>query len=239
MNRISSVCIIVAACILLGAAGTYGQTLQLRGSGIYYFPSGSATTGGGETSLKDVEWDKGTGLELQAILWPANSLWGFGASIGKATWDITDYESSEFDYSYDAAFADVLEGDADLTIIGLSVFRKLSEAKDANKLTITAEGGIRFVSVDSSIEGGTAIADAYGALAWYQTLEIDDSIVGLLALALDYAVADNVSLFAQAGFQFDIDKGKVENKVEGLGTFEAGETEFQALFGKAGLSVSF
>jgi hypothetical protein len=85
---------------------------------------------------------------------------------------------------------------------------------------------------------GTFIVDQYGASGWTQTLELEDNIAGLLAFELNYSVDDTTTLFAQGGFQLDLSEGKVENKVDGLGTFDAGETELQAVFWKAGISIT-
>lgn len=237
MKAIVSVIAVLGVFLTTGTL-TQAQNIELRGSGVYYVPNGSATTGGGQTEFEAVEWDSGTGFEVQGIFWTANSPWGFGASIGKATWDIDGYELIYM--SGNSAYGDTLEGDADLTAFGLSVFYKLFSDYGANqKLHGALEGGLKFVSVDSNIKGETGIAGAGGVLVWDQTLEIDDSILGHLAFELSYAFTEQVSLFGQGGFQFDLDKGGVENPVSGLGTFEAGETELTALYGKAGLSVSF
>jgi hypothetical protein len=229
--------IIVASIVCaLSITSAHADTFELRASGVYYAPSGAATTGGEQSDVPEVEWDKGTGFELQGILWPDESSWGFGASIGTATWDINHVEESYYDYDYDSAYANIFDGDADLTSLGVSVFRKLSTQND--KLRIVAEGGVRFISIDTDIDGGWGVAGRHGTRGYSQTLEIDDSVAGVLALDLDYSVDERISFFAQAGFLFDISKGEVQNVVDGIGTFDAGETELQALFGKVGIAIS-
>jgi hypothetical protein len=213
------------------------DALQLRVNGGYYMPSGAVSTGGEESGLtKEVEWDKGTGFEVQAIFWPNGSTWGLGASIGKASWDIKDYEDSHYDYYYGAAFANVFSGDTDLTSIGLSVFRKLQTVN--NKAKMSVEAGVRLISLDANIDGGYGIADYTYAIGVSQTLKLDDCVVGLIAFNLDYSVNNSISLFAQAGFQFDVSKGGVQNVVEGYESYDAGETELQAVFAKAGIAIS-
>jgi len=237
MKRILNA-MVIAGVFLMTTAVTKAEQFELRAGGVYYMPNGSATTGGGETSLEEVEWDKGTGFEVQGIYWIKSSPWGIGVSLGKASWDIDDYELI---YTIGSeAYGYTLEGDADLTIFGLSAFYSLFKGDgEANKLSGAIEGGLKFVSVDSNIKGETGIAGGGIVLVWDQTLEIDDSILGFVGFDLSYALTKQVSLFAQGGVQFDLDKGKVENDVPGLGTFEAGETELAALYGKAGLSISF
>lgn len=206
MKRIVST-IAIIGMLLTTVTMAGAKNFELRGGGAYYIPSGSATTGGGETGIEDVEWDKGTGFEVQGIFWLDNSPWGLGASIGKATWDIDDYEL--FYTSGSVAFGDTFEGDADLTIFGLSVFYKLFTDYGANKkLRGAIEGGLKFVSVDSNIEGANGVAGGGIVLVWDQTLEIDNSILGHLAFDFSYALTEEVSMFGQGGFQFDFDKGK-------------------------------
>jgi hypothetical protein len=237
MKNISSALTIICVLSTTGVMSS-ANNFELRGSGIYFSPEGAAATGSDASALEEIKWDSGTGFEVQGIYWIKSSPWGFGASLGKATWDIDDYEDIRTRGS--SVVGDTLEGDADLTTFGLSAFYKLfTEYGASKKLSGAIAGGLQFVSFDSNIEGETGVASEAGIIVWDQTLEIDDSIWGYIAFDLSYALTETVNLFGQGGVQFDLDKGSVENDAPGLGTFQAGETELQALFGKAGLSISF
>jgi len=239
MKKFSSVLLIVAVMLFTGSL-VFGQQVQLRGSGILYKPNGAAATGSDESGLNSVDWDSGNGFDIQGIYWLKDSPWGFGASIGKATWEIDEYDEMQSSGGY--IFGDGLEGDADLTIFGVSVFRQLSELfskSEESKLGFVGEIGIRSISVDSNIDGTTGIIASGGMMIWNQSLEFEDGVVGLVALDVEYAVQENIKLFVQGGYQFDLQKGEVERDVPGLGTYVAGETELQAAYAKAGIAVSF
>jgi hypothetical protein len=225
-------------CLLTANSGMTEDRIEVRGGGIYYSPNGAAASGS-EDSVEEVKWDSGTGLELQGIYWPSGSSWGYGLSIGTATWDIDDYFVVDFDPS-GLDFIDSLEGDVDLITFGVSVFRKLTTNNDeTKKYNADLEAGIRYLSVDSGIEGVYGVGiDGTIVDANYQAIELDDSVVAMLALNGGYSVSDRVRIFASVGVQIDLDSGKAENDVPALGTFEAGESEYQAVFGKVGLSFT-
>lgn len=238
MNKI----FIVALSLVIGSSiltASAAEEVEIRASGVLYAPSGAAATGSEESGLDDVEWDSGQGLELQGIYWVDKSQWGIGATIGTASWDIKDYADVKYNPTVQINQVNVLEGDADLLIFGISAFRKLTNNDPGtSKFNADAELGLRYISVDSGIEGGYGEEYSDALLVALQTLEIDDSIVGVIGLTGDYAIDNNLSIFANASIQIDLDKGSVDN-VLSIGTFEAGEVEFMSLYGKAGISYVF
>lgn len=237
MKRITSALIIISIILTAGTIA-FGEQFELRGSGVSYMPSGSAATGSDVSALTDVKWDKGTGFEIQGIFWSKTSPWGTGISFGTATWDVDDYVLGQSINGF--GFADALEGDADLTIFGLSLFRRLFTDDGASKkFSGAVEGGIRFISMDADIKGVSVITDGILFLGSDITLDIDNSVLGHLAFDLDYAISDSASLFVQGGIQFDLKKGDVTLREQDSGIFEAGDTELQAAFGKVGLIVHF
>jgi hypothetical protein len=228
----------VLFCLLTVNSGITEDRIEVRGGGMYFSPNGAAATGSEDSGLQEVKWDSGTGLELQGVYWPDNSIWGYGLSVGTASWDIDDYFSVDFDPS-GLDFINSLEGDVDLTTFGISIFRKLTANKDeAVKYNADLEAGIRYLSVDSGIEGlfGVGI-DGTIVDAQYQTIELDDSVVAVLALNGNYLLTETASVFATVGVQLDIDKGAADNEVPGTGTYEAGDSEYQAVYGRIGLSI--
>lgn len=237
MKRIH--CSLTIFSLLLAFATVAGaQGLQIRGGGIYYEPSGAAATGSEISGLGEIDWDSGTGLELQGIYWMHNSPWGIGASFGMAEWEIDDYEDRWVHHG--RTYDDVITGDAELSIIGVSLFYKLFENHGASGAwNGHLEGGVRFVSVDSNIRGTTAVNDGGRTPAIAQTIDIDDSVLGVFGFDVSLALSDTISLFGHAGIQFDLDQGDAHRVVPGLGTWEAGETEMFAVYGKGGLSIAF
>lgn len=210
------------------------SSVELRISGTLYAPNGAAATGDSESGLVSVDWDKGNGFEAQGILWRSNSPWGFALSIGTASWDIDDY--GDITGNELNAFT----GDADMTVFGASLIRQLStDRPDQSKFKADLELGIRYVKMDSNIEGIYGVAVSGGPIYVRQTVELDDNILGLIALSGHYELDPQWSLFLQGGFQFDLDKGDAINAVPGVGEYAAGETELQSLFGKAGISFTF
>ncbi|HMP76690.1 MAG TPA: hypothetical protein PKE12_10390 [Kiritimatiellia bacterium] len=236
MKNVSGRMLAVLAVMTAGIA--VAEDIDLRVGGVLYAPNGAAATGRDEGGLRTVDWDGGAGLELQAVFWLGASPWGIAASIGSATFDIENYSVAQ--NFGGATLHEFLEGDADMTVIGASIVRKLLAGDDARtKLSGALEAGIRHVSIDSNIDGWTGIGDDSGpALTRDQSLDIGDSVVGFIGVNLDYAIAETVSIFLHGGFQFDLDKGEVKKRVVGAGADEAGETELEALYGKIGLSFS-
>lgn len=234
MKKFSSVFVIVLA-MLFTASVVFGQQVQLRGSGMLYKPNGAAITGSDEARMDSVDWDSGSGFDVQAIYWFKDSPWGIGASIGKATWEVDKYSKGTY------ADLNEVEGDADLTIPGISAFRKIPlENILDNKLKANLEAGLRFVSVDSNIEGWyhQRITSSV-TLHEVQEFEIDDCIIAVLAIDAEYKLGDNFGAFAQVGGQLDLEKGEVTNSGVTFDDIKAGETELQALFAKIGLVYSF
>lgn len=233
MLRIASVIIAVAIVFCTGAVA-FGQQVQLRGGGIIYIPNGSAITGSDEAMMDSVDWDSGNGFDVQAIYWFKDSPWGAGASIGKATWEVDKYSKGNY------LILNEVEGDADLTIPGISAFRKLPVGNVLdNKLKANLEAGLRFVSVDSNIKGMYYQRFSDGILFQEQEFEIEDSIIAVLAIDATYELGKNFGIFAQVGGQLDLKKGEVSNSGVTFEDIKAGETELQALFAKAGIAVNF
>ena len=79
------------------------------------------------------------------------------------------------------------------------------------------------------------MADASGdVVGGTADIEIDNSIVGLIAANLEAEVSPGINLLGGVGYQFDISKGDAELMGE-----DVGENELKAFFIRAGLAIDF
>lgn len=211
---------------------------EARGGVNYYIPGGAAATGSRLSKLNSVDWERGIGADIQGIYW-FDSNWGAGLSVGTAKWDIKDYYNKRYNASRRINEINTLEGDADLIIIGASVFYKFtSKSSVSSKWSTEIEGGIRSISVDSNIKGIYAEQYADGTIYGAQTIETDRGAVAMLAINGGYELTSQIKFSWQAGYQFDLSKGETKNKTSQW-SGEAGETELQSMFTRLGLSITF
>lgn len=211
---------------------------ELRGGINYYIPGGSAATGDPKSIRNSVEWSSGLGVDVQGIYW-FDKNWGCGLSIGSAKWDVEDYYHKRYNPVYRINEIDTLSGDADLVIVGASLTRKITSGSSrTSKLYAEVEAGIRSVTVDSNITGRYAQQFSDGTRYQYQELETDGGILGFLAINGGYELSPQLKLIWQAGYQFDLDKGEVINKVSGI-EYPAGETELGSFITRFGASLNF
>lgn len=211
---------------------------EARGGVNYYIPGGAAATGSRLSKLNSVDWERGIGADIQGIYW-FDSNWGAGLSVGTAKWDIKDYYNKRYNASRRINEINTLEGDADLIIIGASVFYKYtSKSSVPSKWSTEIEGGIRSISVDSNIKGIYAEQYADGTIYGAQTIETDRGAVAMLAINGGYELTSQIKFSWQAGYQFDLSKGETKNKTSQW-SGEAGETELQSMFTRLGLSITF
>jgi len=101
--------------------------------------------------------------------------------------------------------------------------------------TVTLELGVRQVFAETQVDITLASLDADGAIRLEKSaLEIDDSIIALAEAQVATKFGPASSLFLGVGYQWDVVKGDVSfngNKI--------GENEWESLFFRAGLIVSF
>lgn len=211
---------------------------EARGGVNYYIPSGAAATGSRISKLNSVDWERGIGADIQGIYW-FDPNWGAGLSVGTAKWDIKDYYNKRYNSSRRINEINTLEGDADLIIIGASVFYKFtSNSSVPSKWSTEIEAGVRSVNIDSNIEG--VYAEQYSDVTIYgaQTIETDRGVVAMLAINGGYELTSHIKFSWQAGYQFDLSNGEAVNKTSNF-SGEAGETELQSMFTRLGLSIVF
>lgn len=228
---------LVVAVAVACSTMVQANDIELRGAGIFYSPGGAAATGGGDTAIESVNWDRGAGAEAQGILWFDRSPFGVGILVGTSKWDIEPYELFTGGHG-SPAFGDMLEGDVNMISFGTSVLWSLfPRTEDKGPLRGLFEVGTKVISLDSNISGVTGVAAGGPVLTWEQTLELESGLVGFVAFDLSLELTQTLYLFVQGGVQFDLIQGEAINDVQDLGTFSAGETELGAGYGKVGFSV--
>lgn len=212
---------VLAACVYDAAAN-----MEIRISGEGMLPG------------NDDDWDIGYGASAQVIFWSDTGL-GFALSAGVQKWDINDEVTSYGEYlggGYGYGYAAGLQGDAMMIPLGASALYRVALGQTAS---LTLEGGLRYVIVNSSVEfvEAEAIADRYGnVIAYAQSydIDIDNGLVGVLGADFEMEVSPGFRLFAGAGYQFDVMKG--DTTIGGVDLDY--ENELKALYFRAGLAFA-
>jgi len=211
---------VLAACVHDAAAN-----LEIKISGEGILPG------------NDDDWDIGYGASAQMIFWSETGL-GFALSAGAQKWDVNDDVTS---YGLDLGggigygYAAGLEGDAMMIPLGASVLYRIALGQTAS---LTLEGGLRYVIVNSNVEfvQAEALADIYGnyiTSSEAYEIDIDNGIVGVVGADFEMEVSPGFRLFAGAGYQFDVLKG--DTAIGGIDLDY--ENELKAIYLRAGLSV--
>ncbi|OQW94687.1 MAG: hypothetical protein BWK77_08840 [Verrucomicrobia bacterium A1] len=175
---------IAVLAVLLSAAaagaGEYGTASSELSVAPQLFLPGSA---------KCDLYSMGYGAEIQYRYWFFDPF-GVAFSIGAANYEI----DGNSDY-----FEPIRVDDGSMTLlpVGPSALYRIAEGE---VWTITLEGGIRYVLVNSDLK-----------LATGQSVSVDDSVVGVLALKCDWQLTEILSVFSGIGYHSDIKKGEVDN----------------------------
>lgn len=177
----------------------------------------------------DDTYDSGFGAEGQIRFWE-NANVGFALAGGIASWDINEQEIVESD-GFTAIGASI-EGSILMVPIGGSI---LVRSMLADNLSLTLEGGLRYVIVESDAQMEFAVANARGVFVGGSAdIEIDNGIIGLVAANIEAELSPGVSLLCGFGYQFDIAKGDAKWMGEDLE-----ENELKAFFLRAGIALVF
>jgi hypothetical protein len=223
MNK-AVVGMLMIGALAMGAYAEPGKSTEFKLGGEALFPG------------QDDDWDKGYGASARVIFWQESGL-GLALSIGVQKWDVNDevYSYGEYlGYGIGYGYAAGLEGDATMIPLGASGLYKIPVGQTA---TLTLEGGIRYVIVNSNVKfvEAEALADSYGYSindSYSYDVDYDNGIVGLIGAEFDVELSKGFRLFAGAGYQFDLMKGDTE--VAGIDINY--ENELKAAFIRAGLA---
>lgn len=213
---------VLVAALVSGLSANAEDGPQWSFGGIYLSPE------------KDEDWDKGVGAEVVAVFWKSETF-GIALAGGLQQWtpneDIFSYgETLPNGLGY--GFASQLDGEAMLFPVGASGLWKTQIGKDAK---LIFEAGIRYVFVQSDVEvkyaeaisgpGGTIVSEGK------VDNDIDDGVIGLVAVDLQIPLSDKVLGFVGGGFQFDISKGGQKIGGEDIDY----DNELKAAFLRAGI----
>lgn len=205
MKKIS-VLVLIAALFWGVAPVSNGETEswlnEIAGGLVVQFP------GTGDFDLYDI----GFGAELQYRNWHFDPI-GWALSAGFGTWEANEdcRKLGRIHTDFDGSVATIP--------LGVSALFYLYGTQD---FSLLLEAGLRYVIVDADVD---FIRE--GNLS--STLDIDDSVLGLLALEADYYVSRQFMVFGGLGYQQDIVRGEIQTPTGPLR-----DNEFTSLFVRLG-----
>lgn len=216
---------IVLLCCVASVWGVhvYGEAAKtqtdLSGALVYFKPS------------DDESYDSAFGVEGQMRFWQNEDV-GFALAVGLSSWELNELGAYEEYYYGDyvvAVEAVAIDGKVLTLPIGGSVlFRPMMK----ENISVTIEAGIRYVLVESDAEVEYYYEDITGYTEYIkEEIEIDNGIVGLIAVDVEGKISKDMVVFAGVGYQFDIDKGDAELSALDI----SAENELEALVVRGGL----
>ena len=217
MKKLSILALIAAmACGL--APASRGETEswlnEIDGGLILHFPA-----------VSDFDlYELGFGLDLQYRNWSLDPV-GLAFSLGVAGWNV-DNEANDLG----AEHTD-FDGSVTTVPIGASVLFYLYGTQD---FSIILEAGLRYMITDADVDLNRVITTDEGEEKVPATMEIDDGLVGLLAVEADFSMNEQFLLFGGLGYQDDIERGEI--------TTEAGplkDNKFASFFFRFGAKYVF
>lgn len=177
---------------------------------------------------REMDWASGSGVEAQVRFWQTERT-GIALTAGGETWTaVSDVyeEASDSSYLYSAT-----SGDTSVALLGISVLHRslLMEG-----LSILMDLGVRYAFIESALQSEVFYEDASGSVALVDTIEIDDTVLGVAGVSLDAHLNDTVSI--QAGVSYQVDLSKPAETF--AGEF-IGDTSFQAVSFNLGIACVF
>ncbi len=173
------------------------------------------------------DWDRAVGLEGQFRLWGSKNV-GVALAVGYQSWAAV--EDSYVDDS-DGYYSSLIEGDAAVMPVGVSLLGRGEFMEDVN---IVVEGGLRYAFVDSSIESSTYYERGGVGDRTVGTIDIENAVLGILAVELDMRVSENLALTLGIGYQLDLSGPKETYLGESIG-----DTDFSGTLITAGACLTF
>jgi hypothetical protein len=194
----------------------------------------------------DDVYDYGLGAELQFRHWITDRF-GLALAGGVANWETKDQnvrleEGGDIPPPPDPPppvpladgdpFTDIeLDGSVLLLPIGGSI---LYRPVRSDSFSITLEGGIRYIIVESSVDASIELFDGTDTLFLEDELKIDDGMVGVVAADAEARLTPSFRLIGGIGYQFDLIEGDVKLQGE-----KFGDNELNAFFVRAGFAIDF
>ncbi|MBP7829876.1 MAG: hypothetical protein KA248_08165 [Kiritimatiellae bacterium] len=193
-----------------GDAETWAN--EVEGGLVIQFP------GTGDFDLYDI----GFGAEIQYRNWALDPF-GVAFSVGYVQW-----EANEDCYKLGRIHTDF---DGSVTTIPLGVSGLLYLYGSQN-FSLILEAGLRYLVTDSDITFNRIVETEEGKVP--SSLEVDDSVIGLLALEADYYISKQALIFGGVGYQQDIERGAIDTPTGPLR-----DNEFTSLFIRLGGKIVF
>ncbi len=217
--------LMLAAAVLLwsGAANAQSDLPENEAavSFNYWFP------GDGDWDL----YDTALGLELQYRNWTwLNDPFGVALSLGAATWKV---KSDASDFAVPALHD--LDGNVTLIPVGASALLRFI---DFDSWRLFFEVGLRYVFVSSDVDAQYDMYNPDDDSRWTEetSISIDNGLIAVGAMDFDFDVADQVSVFATLGYQFDLMKGKTTLEINDN---DLRDNELQGVFLRLGGKYMF
>jgi hypothetical protein len=174
------------------------------------------------------DWSSAGGMEAQFRYWSTEHS-GVALCAGYSRWNAVEEYLEDDD---GASFVAVsISGRTMLAPVGVS----LLYATDADcPFRLVLEGGLRYAFADSRILVEGAYADDARSGYVSDTVKVGDTLLGVLGLDVEMALSREARLTAGLGYQADL----VEPTETAFGSV-LGETSFEAVTARIGLSLSF
>lgn len=203
----------------------------------YYVP-------GHKNAYDEKVYDKGYGGEIQARFWPIEYV-GFAVAAGGASWNVEDRGKTFYTYVnvYNrgrylgryttSVIQERIGGDVALFPLGGSI---IVRPIHIDRVSLTLEGGIRYVFVNAQVDYEASYADYLGNKDYIKTkYDFANGVVGVVGANLEVKIVNPLFVFIGAGYQFDISKGKITIP----GMTGSVDNELKAFYGKVGLGLAF
>lgn len=185
---------------------------EVEGGLVVQFP------GTGDFDLYDI----GFGAEIQYRNWALDPF-GVAFSVGYVQW-----EANEDCYKLGRIHTD-FDGSVTTIPIGVSGLFYLHGSQN---FSLILEAGLRYLVTDSDITFNRIVETEEGKVP--SSLEVDDSVIGLLAIEADYFISKQALIFGGAGYQQDIERGAIDTPTGPLR-----DNEFTSIFIRLGGKILF
>lgn len=206
----------VLGCSLALAAAAEEATWanEVEGGVVVQFP------GTGDFDL----YDLGLGAEIQYRNWSFDPL-GLAFAVGFTSW-----EANEDCHKLGDVHTD-FDGSVTTIPIGVSLLYYLYGTQS---FSLIAEAGVRYLVTDADIDFTRIVETEEGEERLPSSLEVDDSVLGLVALEADYFVNEQFLVFGGVGYQQDLQRGGIDTPTGPLR-----DNEFTSLFLRLGGKIVF
>jgi len=199
----------------------------------YYVP-------GHKNAYDENVYKNGYGGEIQARFWLPDEIIGISVAVGGASWNVEDRKKTIYtymNYNYHTYTKSIthekIGGDVALFPLGGSI---LIRPIHIDRVSLTLEGGVRYVVVDSQVDYEFAYSDVLGNSEYFKgKADYGNGVVGIVGANLEVKIVNPLFVFIGAGYQFDISKGKITLP----GATGSSDNGLKAFYGKAGLGLAF